>query len=134
MYFSPGCGQSPTFLPILWAMARTPKNHAAAAELGKHLTALKARYEARHGAVSYERIARHIEFDLGVAMSAEHVRKYHQGDNDPYAMNPVELAAFANFYGVPPAKLGKTAGVLVERAREVLSRSFGWVTGSQLVA
>lgn len=113
------------FCQYCWRMARTPKNHAAAAELGRHLTALKARYEARHGQTSYDRIARQIEFQLGVVMSYEHVRKYHQGDNDPYAMNPVELAALAQFYGVEVKRLGKPSEAIVNRARDVLTRGNG---------
>lgn len=112
-----------------WPMARTPKNHAAAKALGERLTVLHARYETRHGPTSFERIARQVEFQFSVTISGEHVRKYHRGENDPYAMNPVELAALGQFYGVGMSKLGKDVASIVETARDVLIHATGWLLG-----
>lgn len=107
-------------------MARTPKNNAAAQELGRRLSALHETYKKRHGPTSYDRIAREIEFQFHVVMSHEHVRKYHRGENDPYAMNPIEIAALAAFYGVAPSKLGKDVSAIIKTARDVLACSTGW--------
>ena len=116
---------------ILWAaMARNPRNDAAARELGAALTKLRQGYERRHGPVTPERIARQIEFSYGVSMSAEQVRKYHAGLNDPYNVRVQELVALSMFYGVAPAKLGKTAGEIVDRARDLLGRCIGWLVAA----
>lgn len=115
-------------------MARTPKNHAAALDLGTRLAGLHAAYEKRHGPTSFERVARHIEFDLGWSMSGEQVRKYHKGENDPYAVAVEDLICLAKFYKVQPGKLGKDAEAVIKRASDLVISGFGWLTRAQLVA
>lgn len=110
-------------------MARTPKNHAAAKALGKRLEALHARYVKDNEPIGYERIARLIEFQFGWSMSGEQVRKYHKGENDPYAVAVEDLICFSKFYKVEPAKLGADADAVIKRASSLLGRSTGWHVG-----
>lgn len=108
-------------------MARNPRNDAAARELGTALAKLRQTYERKHGPVTPERIARQIEFTCDVSMSAEQVRKYHAGLNDPYNVRERELVALALFYGVPTSKLGKHAAGVLERASDLRNRCIGWL-------
>lgn len=115
-------------------MARTPKNHAAAKGLGAHLDRLHAQYERKHGPTSYEKVARAVEFTYGWSMSGEQVRKYHKGENDPYAVAVEDLICLAKFYKVQPAKLGRDAEAVIKRASDLVISGFGWLHRAQLVA
>ena len=83
-------------------MARTPKNHEAAAELGERLTALWT----ASGKPKPKQIELWVAAAFSIHYSDESIRKAHAGDVDPLGCDPGLLAALAAFYEVEPAALG----------------------------
>lgn len=86
-------------------MARHPKNHAAAEELGKQLQAL----HAEHGGPTPKQIELWIYDAFGVHVSDESIRKAHNGDVDPTGCQVELIAGIAAFYDVDPTALGPHA-------------------------
>lgn len=75
-------------------MPRHARNQAAATDLGKRLIALR-----RHaGNPPYSRIARDIEFRMGVRASDAHIRELHRGTVDPHVAGADVLMALAAYY------------------------------------
>lgn len=83
-------------------MARQPKNHEAAAELGEHLTEL---YEAA-GRPTPDAIAKFLFKNYDTDVSAETIRKAHKGELDPTTARHDVLAGLARFYEVEVTALG----------------------------
>lgn len=82
-------------------MARTPKNHEAAAELGARLQQL----HGDHGQPNPKAIELWIYKEFGVRVSDEAIRKAHKGQADPFSTSPEILAGIAHYYGVEPINL-----------------------------
>lgn len=82
-------------------MARTPKNHEAAAELGARLSDLKQ----QHADPTPKDIELWIYREFGVRVGEESIRKAHKGLADPHSCDPELLAGVAHYYGVKPVDL-----------------------------
>lgn len=82
-------------------MARTPKNHEAAAELGERLTQLKQ----EHANPTPKDIELWVYGEFGVRLGEESIRKAHKGLADPHSCDPELLAGIAHYYGVAPVDL-----------------------------
>lgn len=121
-------------MPILLPMSRPPKDQQASADLGNRLTVLKEKREKRAGYLSNERIAREMWSEVNYPISAEQVRKYHAGQVDPHTVHLEEIAAVAEYYRVPLRKLSPIAFERGHTHSDLLIRSFGWITGAELVA
>ena len=87
-------------------MARTPKNDAAAIELGRILTTLSDEQERP---VKPKQIELWIAHTFSIHYSDETIRRAHKGEVDPTACDPGLLVALAAFYGVQPDDLGDAA-------------------------
>ena len=89
----------------LSCMARTPKNHEAAEELGQRLTALSD----ANGDPKPKDIELWIWEAFRTSISAETIRKAHIGDVDPWGCQPELIYALAAFYDVDVKELGPNA-------------------------
>ena len=98
-----------------------PKNREAMAELGDHLTALRARLPQPDR--SWRKIAARIEADQGVQISHEQLRQMHSGEVDPTSSRPEHLIAVAKFYGVNSIDLGHHAG---HRLGDLMALTQNW--------
>lgn len=86
-------------------MARPPKNHEAAAELGAALMTL----HQQHGQPTPKEIELWINREFRVHVSDESIRKAHRGQVDPNTCALELLAGVAAYYGVAPIDLTPVA-------------------------
>ena len=87
-------------------MARPPKNHDAAAELGQRLQELHAKDENNP---TPKDIELWIYEAFRARVATESIRKAHRGEVDPTACDMELLSGLAAYYDVDLADLGKYA-------------------------
>lgn len=119
---------------ILWPMARPPKDTQAAQELADRLNQLKEQRERKAGHLAYDQISREIFAADHYVVSGEQVRKYHTGEVDPRTVHLEEIAALALFYEVPLERLSPIAFERGNKASDLLTRAFGWLSLFDLAA
>lgn len=86
-------------------MARPPKDHDAAADLGRRLTALN---EA-NGKPTPKAIERWLIRELGFEITDETIRQAHRGTVDPHTCQQELLFGLRRYYGVSAKDLGPIA-------------------------
>ena len=86
-------------------MARPPKNHEAAADLGTRLQAI----HAEHGKPTPKQIELWIWDAFGAHISDETIRKAHKGAVDPNACDPELILGLAAYYDIEVIDLGPAA-------------------------
>ena len=101
-------------------MARPPIDSEAAADLGRRLSALKSEYERTSGPLSFDRIARTVESEWSVQISAAYCSRFHRGDNDPRTSSSQHLTALCLFYDVSPSALGSVVSERLAHERALL--------------
>lgn len=101
-----------------------------ATEFGRRLEA--ARVAA--GTPSFRSLEREVIRDLGYGPSNQTIANYHNGKVDPASARLELVVWLADRYGVRLSDLSETVAERFHGARDLLVRSSGWFSRSQLVA